>query len=60
MDQAMVNQTAQDAVRDPAGPHGAQGWRDIVDPDAGDHCEDPAQVPEGGLYALLRRRARRK
>ena len=56
----MVNQTAQDAVRDPAGPHGAQGWRYLVDPDAGDHRTDPEKVPEGGLDVLLRRRARRK
>ena len=60
MDQAMVHQTAPDAVRDPAGPHGAQGWRYLVDPDAGDHREDPEEVPEGGLDVLLRRRARRK
>jgi len=60
VDQAMVNQTAPDADRDTAGPHGIPGRCDIVDPDAGDHCTDPEEVPEGGLDALLRRRARRK
>ena len=56
----MVHQTAPDAGGDPAGPHGIPGRCDLVDPDAGDHCEDPEKVPEGGLDALLRRRARRK
>lgn len=56
----MVHQTAPDAGRDPAGPHGIPRRCDLVDPDAGDHCEDPEKVPEGGLDVLLRRRARRK
>ena len=60
MDQAMVHQTAPDADRDPAGPHGTQRWGNLVDPDAGDHRTDPEKVPEGGLDVLLRRRARRK
>ena len=60
MDQAMVHQTAPDAVRDPAGPHGIPGRCDIVDPDADDHRTDPEKVPEGGLDVLLRRRAGRK
>lgn len=60
MDQAMVHQTAPDAGGDPAGPHGTQGRGYLVDPDAGDRCEDPAQVQESRLDALLRRRARRK
>ena len=56
----MVHQTAPDADRDSAGPHGTQRWGNLVDPDAGDHREDPEEVPEGGLDVLLRRRARRK
>ena len=56
----MVHKAAQDAGGDPASPHCTQGRRDLVDPDAGDHREDPEEVPEGGLNVLLRRRARRK
>ena len=60
MDTEVVHQTTEDAGRDPAGPHGTQGRRYLVDPDAGDHCTHPEKVPEGRLDALLRRRARRK
>lgn len=45
----MVHQTAEDAVRDSAGPHGTQGWGYLVDPDAGDHCADPEQVQEDAV-----------
>ena len=60
MDPEVDHQASTDAGRDPAGPHGIPGRRDLVDPDAGDHREDPEEVPEGGLDVLLRRRARRK
>ena len=60
MDPEVVHQAEADAGGDPAGPHGIPGRRDLVDPDADDHCTDPEEVPEGGLDVLLRRRARRK
>ena len=60
MDTEVVHQTEENAGGDPAGPHRTQGRRYLVDPDAGDHREDPEEVPEGGLNVLLRRRARRK
>ena len=52
----MVHETAENAGRDPAGPHGTQGWCYLVDPDAGDHREDPEEVPEGGLASGHKRK----